>query len=307
MTISIKRRLVAGAAGLASAGLLAACDPDEETTPTPTAAVEAETPAAAPEAAGPEVGSMDWVLAGEWRVAPERDAWRHPKETLEFIGVEPGMTVVEIWPGGGWYTSVLGPYLKAGGGKLIAAGPDPATSDYAKRAVTKFTETFVANPDVYGEIEVSIAAPSADAFTAEDGTADAVLTFRNVHNWMMNDFAEDMFAKAFKALKPGGVLGVVEHRLPSSAEQDPKGMTGYVQESLVVQMATEAGFVLDGSSEINANPKDTADHPFGVWTLPPNSRTAPRGGETPEGFDAAKYAAIGESDRMTLRFVKPAE
>ncbi len=302
MTFKLSRRFAASVSALACASLLAACDPDEDAAPTPTAAAESvdETVEAAP-AASP----MDIALAGEWRVAPERDASRHPKETLAFFGVEPDMTVVEIWPGGGWYTSVLAPYLKLGGGTLVAAAPDPAASDYAKRSVTKFTETFIDNADVYGDITLSIAAPTADSFTAEDGTADVVLTFRNVHNWMMNGFAEDMFAKSYKALKPGGVLGVVEHRLPSSADQDAKGMTGYVQESLVRQMAEEVGFEFAGSSEINANPKDTADHPFGVWTLPPNSRSAPRGGETPADFDPAKYLAIGESDRMTLKFVKP--
>ena len=268
---------------------------ETETASAPASEAEVKTPAA----------MMEFALAGDWRVAPERDDWRNPAETLAFLGVQPDMTVLEIWPGGGWYTSVLGPYLKQGGGALIAAGPDPVASDYAARSVQKFTETFVANPDIYGDITMSIASKTSEGIGPAEG-ADVVLTFRNVHNWMKGEYADKMFQDAYAALKPGGVLGVVEHRLPSAEEQDPAATSGYVQEALVIEMAKEAGFVFDGSSEINANPADTADHPFGVWTLPPVSRTEPRGGgEAPEGFDPEVYKAIGESDRMTLKFIKP--
>lgn len=300
--MSLKLKVLAG---VFAGAFLAACTTQEEASaPTPTAEGTTTTPAAAETPAGPEKGSMDWALAGDWRVAPERDGARHPKETLAFFGVEADDTVVEIWPGGGWYTSVLGPYLKEGGGKLIAAGFDPAGSDYAKRGVEKYTEAFINKPDVYGEIVLTVASKTSSEI-APEGSADVVLTFRNVHNWMFGDYADKMFKDAYTALKPGGVLGVVEHRLPSSAEQDPKGGSGYVQEELVKQWAAEAGFEFVEASEINANPKDTADHPFGVWTLPPNSRTAGRGEEPNPDFDKAKYAAIGESDRMTLKFVKP--
>ena len=288
-------------AGVASLGLLA-CEPASETTAVNKEEVTTETVSEAPAV---EVSPLEAALAGDWRVAKERDAWRNPKETLEFFGVKNTDTVVEIWPGGGWYTSVLGPYLKSGSGKLIAASFDPASSDYAKRGVEKYTAAFLEKPEVYGDIEMTIASKDSDGLGV-DGTADVVLTFRNVHNWMKGQYAEKMFADSFRALKPGGVLGVVEHRLPSGAEQDPEGKSGYVHESLVIQMAQEAGFTLEESSEINANPADTADHPYGVWTLPPVSRTPKEGEEGAAEFDAAKFVAIGESDRMTLKFVKPA-
>jgi predicted methyltransferase len=220
---------------------------------------------------------------------------------LEFFGVEADDTVVELWPGGGWYTSILAPYLKEGGGKLIAAGFDPESSDFAKRMSDKYKAAFVEQPEKFGEIEMTVSGPSSEGIAAPE-SADVVLTFRNVHNWMKSGFNEKMFADAYAALKPGGVLGVVEHRLPSAAVQDPQALSGYVQESFVIQVAKEAGFEFDGSSGVNSNPKDTADHPFGVWTLPPVSRSPEE--DDPE-FDAQKYLDIGESDRMTLKFIKP--
>ncbi len=286
----------------AAAFALLACVPDEAGVENEVSSVEevAETVEAVT-----EKSPMEIALGGDWRVAPERDAWRNPAETLEFFGVKSSDTVVEIWPGGGWYTSVLGPYLKTGGGKLLAASFNPDSSDWAKKAVDKFTETFVSNPDTYGEIVMTIADQDSEALGV-DGNADVVLTFRNVHNWMARGYSEKMFEQSFKALKPGGILGVVEHRLPSAAEQDPAASSGYVHESLVIQYAKEAGFEFDGSSEVNANPADTADHPFGVWTLPPTSRYAAWGEEPAADFDGSKYLAIGESDRMTLKFIKPA-
>lgn len=286
----------------AAAFALLACVPDEAGVENEVSSVEevAETVEAVT-----EKSPMEIALGGDWRVAPERDAWRNPAETLEFFGIKNSDTVVEIWPGGGWYTSVLGPYLKTGDGKLVAASFDPEMADWARNAYNKFTETFVSNSDVYGDISVTIADKDTENLGV-DGTADVVLTFRNVHNWMGGGYADKMFEQSFKALKPGGILGVVEHRLPSAAEQDPGASSGYVHEYLVIQYAKEAGFEFDGSSEVNANPADTADHPFGVWTLPPVSRTAPRGEEPDVDFDSAKYSAIGESDRMTLKFIKPA-
>ncbi len=256
--------------------------------------------------AGPEVGTLAWALAGDSRTEEEtaRDAWRHPLEVLEMFEVEPSDTIVEIWPGGGWYTNILAPYLKQGGGRFVAAGFDPDGSDFARNVMARFNETYVANPDIYGEIEVTVLSASSDGFAA-DGSADVVLTFRNVHNWMAGGYEAKAFAEAYRALKPGGVLGVVEHRLPSTEVQDPRAPTGYVHEDYVKALAAAAGFEFEAASEINANPADTADHPFGVWTLPPNSRTSNRDGETPDDFDPAIYQAIGESDRMTLKFRKP--
>ena len=252
-------------------------------------------------------GSLEWAANGKWRMEAEkaRDPYRHPVETLTFFGIKPSDTVVEIYPGGGWYTAILGPYLKEGGGKLYAAHPDPASSPGAKANVDAYKDAFVANPEIFGQIEVTIASRESTGL-APDGSADAVLTFRNVHNWMAGGYAEKIFADAYKALKPGGVLGVEEHRLPSARDQDITASTGYVREDYVVQLAQNAGFKLEEASEINANKKDNADHPLGVWMLPPNLR-APQPG-TPEaaGYDAEKYKAIGESDRMTLRFRKPA-
>jgi predicted methyltransferase len=219
-----------------------------------------------------------------------RDAHRHPAETLAFFGVKPGMTVVEIAPGSGYYAEILSPYLAKGGGKYIATGNAIGTmSDQAKWG----KQTYVPMSRDSGPL-------------APAGTADMVVTFRNIHNWMWQQGALDKYMADFAAaLKPGGVLGVEEHRA------DPRPMVegasdGYVSEAHVIAAAERAGFKLDARSDINANPKDTKDHPFGVWTLPPTKRTAASGQPANPAFDRTKYDAIGESDRMTLRFRKPA-
>jgi predicted methyltransferase len=280
-------------------GLVAACG-GEAAAPAPGA--NGEAPAAGASAA---VGSLEWAVAGDWRLPTEkaRDQWRHPVETLNFFGLKPTDTVVEIAPGGGWYTAILGPWLKQGGGKLYAAHLDPASSDYARRNVDAYTAAYLGKPELYGDITLTVVSPTSPG-VAPDGSADVVLTFRNVHNWMSDRFADKVFGDAFRALKPGGVLGVVEHRLPSAMDQDPGAGDGYVLESYVVQLGERAGFVLEESSEINANPKDAADHP--VWMLPPNLMAPEPGSPQAEGYDKATYEAIGESDRMTLRFRKPA-
>lgn len=294
----MKNFLLAGAAF----GLLAACGQPE--TPAPVETPPVETPEVA--ALTPlQVAVSD---AGRSDAEKVRDVWRHPIETLEFFEVEPSDTVVEIWPGGGWYTNILAPYLAAGGGKLVAAGFDPAAApdeERKQRTIDRLAE-FKSNytDPRYGTIEYSVFSGVSGPLT-EGGTADAVLTFRNVHNWMSGGYTEKFFTDAFAALKPGGILGVVEHRLPSTATQDPTGSTGYVHEDFIKARAIAAGFEFVGSSEINANPADTANHPFGVWTLPPVSTTADSDGNTPEGFDPTLYADVGESDRMTLKFVKP--
>lgn len=293
----------------ASAVLLVACS---GATDAPTEAVEADTP---PPVAEVEAGPLTLAdtVAGDWRSDDEkaRDAWRNPAETLAFFEIEASDTVVEIWPGGGWYTNVLAPYLASGDGQLIAAVWDVNAMEGERRTrieqrIADFQAVYEADADLFGTIEYSaFSAQSGPLATAD--SVDAVLTFRNVHNWMGTDYSAKFFTDAFAALKPGGTLGVVEHRLPSSAEQDPRGATGYVHEDFVKAMAAAAGFEFVEGSEVNANPADTADHPFGVWTLPPASRSTDREGNTPEGFVAEAYLAIGESDRMTLKFVKPLE
>jgi predicted methyltransferase len=254
----------------------------------------------------PARGSLEWAVAGDWRLPAERarDPFRHPVETLRFFGVQASHSVVEIQPGGGWYSAILGPYLRLGGGRLYAAHFDPESSAAAAEAVDAYRRAFLERPDVFGEIALTVASRESPGI-APDGSADAVLTFRNVHTWMMGGYADKMFAEAYRALKPGGVLGVVEHRLPSARDQDPTGSSGYVHEDFVIQLAEAAGFVFEERSEINANPRDTADHPLGVWMLPPNLRAPEPDHEAFTDYNRDAYVAVGESDRMTLRFRKP--
>ncbi|MBL7542529.1 MAG: class I SAM-dependent methyltransferase [Bdellovibrionaceae bacterium] len=225
----------------------------------------------------------------------ERDQYRHPLETLKFFGIQPEMTVVEIAPGAGWYMEILAPYLTAKG-QYIAAGFSPTTEVPFQKDLNAGISAWLAKyPDVLAKTKRVTFQPPADI--APEGTVDLVLTFRNVHNWMPNEKAA--FATFYKALKPGGILGVVEHRANPKLKHDPKGKSGYVTEKHVIKVAQSVGFKLQEKSEINANPKDTKDYPEGVWTLPPTYRLKDQ--------DREKYAAIGESDRMTLRFVKPAK
>jgi predicted methyltransferase len=218
-----------------------------------------------------------------------RDKYRHPLETLTFFGLKPDMTVVEIWPGGGWYTDILAPYLHDNG-KLYAATNKSENADEYKKKLA-------ADPARFGKVVVTHLDPPDKMDIAPPGSADMVVTFRNVHNWMRGDNAEAVFKATYVALKPGGILGVEEHRGDPAKPQDPKAASGYVQQDYVIKLAEEAGFMLTGKSEINANPKDTKDYAKGVWTLPPTLRL----GDT----DKEKYLAIGESDRMTLKFLKP--
>jgi predicted methyltransferase len=241
------------------------------------------------------------ILDGDQR-SPEhkvRDRYRHPLETLLFFGIAPDMTVVELWPGGqGWYTEILAPLL-AGEGRLYAAGFDRASAnDHAMRANAEFSEKLASRPDIYGAVAVTELGKSKYD-VAPEGSADMVLTFRNLHDWITDGYVEGVFAAAYRALKPGGVLGVVEHRAnPGTAQaEDPKAGAGYVAEDRVIGLAEAAGFKLAARSEINANPKDSKDYPEGVWTLPPTLKLGEK--------DREKYLAIGESDRMTLKFVKP--
>ena len=220
-----------------------------------------------------------------------RDAYRHPAETLAFFGVKPTDTVVEYSPGGGWYTEILAPLVK-GTGKYVAFVPTRGLDGAQKMLTAKeawFGPTTVATLDF-----------TTGASTIPAGSADVVLTFRNVHNLLMNDdpaVAGRAFAAFYAALKPGGTLGVVDHRLPETMDTALEKKSGYIKRSTVVKLAEAAGFKLTAESQVNTNAKDTHDHPGGVWTLPPTY--------TLKDVDKAKYAAIGESDRFTLKFVKP--
>jgi predicted methyltransferase len=262
---------------------------------------------AAPAAPANPRGGLEWAVAGDWRgTDSRRDAARHPLETLRFLGLKPGMTVIEFWPGAGWYSQILAPVLTVGKGTLIAAGFEPGQGDAATVQVQDaYQKQFSGRRDIYGAVKISSFGMTSGP-VAPAGTADMALFMLTLHSWMAAGLAEKAFRDAFQALKPGGVLGVEEHRAPAGGPQDPLAGQGYVQEAFVKQLAMEAGFRFDKSSEINANPKDTHDHPFGVWTLPPERRSAPPGKPADPAFNHAPYDAIGESDRMTLRFVKPA-
>jgi predicted methyltransferase len=248
------------------------------------------------------------AVAGPWRSAADkaRDGWRHPAESLVFWGLKPGATVVEFWPGAGWYTEILAPFLDATGGKLYAAHlqvAEPADPS-ARQVVEAYRAKFATGQKPYGTVEITAFGPTSGPAAPAD-SADLVLFLRNLHNWMAAGIAEKAFRDAFLALKPGGVLGVEEHRAAPGGVPDLLADTGYVDQAYAIKLAQEAGFDLAVTSEINANPKDTRDHPFGVWTLPPVRRSSPRGEAFDPAFDHAKYDAIGESDRMTLKFVKP--
>ncbi len=227
----------------------------------------------------------------------ERDPYRNPYETLTFFGIEPDMTVVELSPGGGWYSEILGPYLREEG-KLIAAHWDldgDDVPDFYRRIRGEYEER-IADTERFGDIELVDFNPPEKTELGPDGSADMVLTFRNVHSWKRDDTFRDVAQAAHAVLKRGGVFGVVSHRLPEDHEADPEVRSGYVKQSWVVGVLESEGFRLAEHSEINANPDDTADHPEGVWTLPPSLR----GDEA----ERDKYREIGESDRFTLKFVK---
>jgi predicted methyltransferase len=277
---------------------VAACGGAETATPPPSAPAAGTPVAVAPSTMTD--AKLRAVIASSDRPQEEvaRDKYRHPLETLEFFGVRDDMTLVELWPGNGWYTAILAPLL-AEKGKLVVTNGDPngPAADHGTQMAKQYAARLTAKPDDFAKVEVHVIHPPADLSLGPDGSADAVLTFRNVHNWMTAGIADQVFAAAFRVLKPGGVLGIEEHR--AKADADPKKVadTGYVPEQLVIDLAEKAGFRLEARSEINANPNDTKDYPKGVWTLPPVLRLGDQ--------DRAKYEAIGESDRMTLRFRKP--
>lgn len=251
-----------------------------------------------------ESNGLQSILEGKQRAQEHkmRDQYRHPAETLAFFGIKPDMTVVEIWPGGkGWYTEILAPYLRKEGKLYAAQFSSDSPLKYFRDSLQKFIDKTRAEPEVYDKVEVTAFSPPNAVDIAPAGSADYVVTFRNVHNWYMRGGGDKNVQAAFKAmykaLKPGGKLGVVEHRLPADRPLSDQEASGYMREDYVIKQAEAVGFKLLEKSEINANPKDTADHPKGVWTLPPTLKLGDK--------DREIYLKIGESDRMTLKFVKP--
>lgn len=262
----------------------------------PTRAVEAQLDAATGAA-------LDAAINGEHRSAENkaRDRYRRPRETLAFFGFRSDMTVVEIWPGGGWYTEILAPALKENG-KLYAAqySANPPFA-YQRRYYGSFLTKLGNTPDVYRDVVITTLDFPYHLEIAPPESADLVVTFRNVHNWVGRGYDRDTarlgYRAMYDALKPGGILGIVDHRWPDPKNEDPYSENGYISEQRIIAAAEEAGFQLAARSDLNRNPKDTHDHPEGVWTLPPSFAL----GDT----DRDSYAAIGESDRLTLKFVKP--
>lgn len=255
--------------------------------------------AAVAQTSGADLAKLKAIVNGDQRSEANkaRDKYRHPVETLAFFGIRPDMTVVELWPFGGWYTEIIAPYVKDKGA-YYAAAMDPTSTDREDVEYNaELKKLLEARPALYGKVKWSVLAKGKYNL-APDGSADLVVTFRNIHNWVSAGDEKEVFAAAFRALKPGGILGVEEHRA-----NDPKAKPGrgqaYVGEDYAIGLIESVGFKLAGRSNINNNPKDTKDYPKGVWTLPPSFAM----GDT----DRAKYAAIGESDRFTLRFVKPKE
>jgi predicted methyltransferase len=268
------------------------------------APVTSEVPA---DGASSTTGSLEWAVGGDWRAADRpRDRWLHPLETLRFLGLKPDQEVVEFWPGRGLWTEILAPYLARNNGTLYAASfqlgaqADPAEASIVQR----FKDRFGGDHRLYGDVHMTEFGPTSPP-VAPAGSADLALFLLKLHEWMAAGLADKAFHDAFAALKPGGVLGVVQHRANIGGLQDPAATNGYVQEPYVKRLAAEAGFADVSSSEANANPNDTKDHPFGVWTLPPERLSAPRGAPADPNFNHAKYDLIGESDRMTLKFRRP--
>ena len=254
----------------------------------------------APAGANENIDRLNEIANGDHRseLHQARNQYRNPAQTLDWFGIRDDLTVVEVSPGGGgWYSEILAPYLRDNG-KLYAASYDTeAEVEYYRENHKKYLDKLAQRPDLYDQVRVFEFGPPNKPDLQPAGAADMALTFRNVHNWLNNDTAEQVFAAMYKALKPGGVLGLVTHRGEDNMVGKEWSKKGYVPEAQVIRLAEQAGFELVDKTEINANPKDTKDHPEGVWALPPSYRL---GAE-----DREKYTAIGESDRMTLKFIKP--
>lgn len=248
------------------------------------------------------------VVDGAWR-SPEdraRDSVRHPVASFEFWGIKPNMTVAEIRPGAGYWTDLLAPYLAAGGGKLIVTSGDPdKMTDAQKANRDRFLKRYQDNPALYGNLEVGVFAANSDKPLAAPGTVDLIISSRNFHGFVLQNIKDYALKSMYDALKPGGLVAIEQHR--GDARRPQNAATGYIRQDWVIAQMRQAGFEFVAASELNANPKDTKDHPFGVWTLPPTLQTAPSGQPANPNFDNSKYKAIGESDRMTLLFRKPAK
>lgn len=246
--------------------------------------------------------SLEQVIAGKHRSPANaaRDPYRHPKATLEFLGVRPDMTVLETLPGAGWYTEILAPYLRGKGGLIVATMllPDDAPAYFRDRQAAYYGK-MDADPENYGRVQRTFFKKTDYLEDLQDNSVDMVLDSRNLHNYIRFGGAEEVFGAYYRVLKPGGVLGLIDHRAPAGADVKRFADQGYVPEAFAVTLAEGAGFKFAAKSEINANPKDDRNHPKGVWTLPPTYRLG--------DVDREKYSAIGESDRMTLKFIKPAD
>lgn len=290
---------------LIAAAALIACGDQSATANQDSDEADAAATAEATDSAG-SYENLSAVAAAPWRPEEDsaRDEWRHPAETLEFFGVDPSGAVAEVWPGRGYYARILAPWIAANGGTYYAIHPADMSTDDGADERQAFEAAFP--DDVFGDIHHGSLTGESGQLVDNPASLDAVLTFRNVHNWVGRGFDQKAFNDFYAALKPGGVLGVVEHRLPSG-QSDIRASSGYVAVEYVRSLADEAGFEFVEASEINANPADTADHPFGVWTLPPSRRSPEPGSPEAENFDRAAFDAIGESDRMTLLFRKPLE
>ena len=249
-------------------------------------------------APGAEQDALSRAVAGAHRTPDfrSRDHWRHPEETLEFFGLRADMNVIEVYPGGGWYTEILAPFLREEGQLVAAHYGDQSGSEYRTDSHRKFVAKLEAQPSVYDRVEVIAYDPAKGDTLGKPGSADMVLTFRNIHSFIGAGTLDKFLRDAHAVLKKGGVLGVVQHRARAGTDPGAAGKTGYVPQDWLIEKLRSAGFELAASSGINANPADTADHPEGVWTLPPTFRRGEK--------DRARYETIGESDRMTLRFVK---
>ncbi len=251
------------------------------------------------------------VVAGEWRPAAqrERDVHRNPAASLAFWGLAPGMTILELQPGAGWWTEILAPYAARTGGRYYTTGADldnPELSDAARAGRERFEQRYAAQPEIYGKVNVLNFGADSAPLPAE--TFDFILSARSVHGWLRFGMMDRMIPQVAAALKPGGIFAIEQHRAPDSVTDIQTFIdSGYVSEAFVIEQARKVGLELVDRSEINANPRDTRDHPFGVWTLPPARSTVPYGSGLPPDpdFDRAPYDAIGESDRMTLKFRKP--
>jgi len=241
---------------------------------------------------------LDKVLQGSQRDARNvtRDVYRHPKETLMIFGIEPNMKVLEIWPGRGWYTEILAPFLRDSGELTVASFGDEHPTKYLRNVHIDFMKKINAEPDTYGKVKTVVFDNNGYLADIPDNSLDMVVTFRNTHNWIRYGGIEEVFVAFHRVLKPGGTLGIVQHRADKGSDPKVTAEKGYVPKSYLINIVEDAGFELDESSEINANLADSKDYPEGVWSLPPSYREKDK--------DRERYTAIGESDRMTLRFRK---